>query len=310
MRIEQPEPEIVVRQFQPEVEIRQPQPTITVEQPEPEVTVVQPEPIVTVEAAEPQVDVAQAQPNVTVEQATPEINVTQRQPEVAVVQPEARVLVEESEPVVNVSQAEPQVAVEQAAPEVAVAQAEPTVEVTQGAAEVNVAQEAASVSAELADSATLQASREEGGPDVSVMREAAPTVVVSEVETQKLAAVEAMLVAEVEFEFDSADITAEERDDVLADIVDKVSAADDAVILLTGFASPIGDESYNLQLSERRVEAVEEALIAMGIAADKIRSRSLGEDDPEVTAGAIEETRSEENRRVEIRVVSGADISG
>ncbi|WP_420393616.1 OmpA family protein [Acuticoccus sp.] len=308
VRIEQPEPEIIVRQFQPEVEIRQPQPTITVEQTEPEVAVVQPEPIVTVEAAEPVVDVAQAQPNVTVEQARPEVNVTQRQPEVAVVQPEARVEVEEQEPVVNVTQAQPQVDVTQAAPQVEVEQREATVAVSQPEAEVDVSQSRPAVSADIASGAEVSATREEGGPDVSVMTEDAPTIVIAEAEVRELEAAESIAVIEVEFGFDSAEVTTDQREDVLREAIDAYRTMPEAAVLLTGHASPIGDADYNMELSERRVDAVRDALVELGVEEARIRTRGAGETNTEVPAG--EDERSEENRRVEIRVIDASAISG
>ena len=115
-----------------------------------------------------------------------------------------------------------------------------------------------------------------------------------------------MAVLEVEFGFDSAVVSQDARDDVLAEVVELVAASPDAVVFLTGYASPIGDAAYNRGLAERRVEAVAAALRELGVADDNIRVESAGEQNEEVAAG--ENERSEENRRVEIRVVAGENL--
>jgi len=308
--IEQPKPEIVVRQYQPEVTIRQPKPKITVRQPEPVVRVAQPKPEVTVAAAKPQVEVMQAKPSVTVEQAKPEIQVTQRQPEVEVTQEEAKVSVQESRPEVQVRQDQAEVAVSQAEPQVEVSQAQPQVSVSQGQAEVEVSQDEATVATDLADGAQVTAMREEGGAEVSLQSEDAPEVATDETEevAVRQAAVvgsaEAIAVREVEFGHDSARISANARNDVLMEVRDLVAEHPNAIIFLTGYASPIGDADHNQRLSDRRVEAVSEVLKNMGVPGDAIHVRSMGERNPEVPAG--ENTRSEENRRVEIQVAAQA----
>ena len=306
VNVTQPEPEIIVRQFQPQIDIRQPQPTITVEQPQPQVSVVQPEPIVTVRPAEPQVEVSRAQPTVSVDQAPPEVNVTQRQPEIDVRMPEPEVTVEETPPQIDVTQGEPQVSVSQSEPQVAVTQEQPRVDVAQGEPQVTVEQAEPQIVSDLAEGADVTATTEEGGPDVSVTQETDPEIVVDEsddpnAELAVLAALSPISVLEVEFGFDEDVVSDEARDDVLAEVADLVETGDDVRVLLTGYASPIGDEGYNRELSERRVEAVAAALEELGVPGDIIRTRSLGERNEEVPAS--EDERSEENRRVEIRVV-------
>lgn len=121
--------------------------------------------------------------------------------------------------------------------------------------------------------------------------------------TDVTAGVEVLAVREVEFGFDSADVTAAARTDVLEEVAALATENTDATVLLTGYASPMGDADYNRRLSERRVQAVAEALGELGVAPDAIRTRARGEQDLEVPAS--EDELSEENRRVEIRIETG-----
>ena len=114
---------------------------------------------------------------------------------------------------------------------------------------------------------------------------------------------EGLAVREVEFGFDSAVVPDDARTSVLADVAEMLGMNADATVLLTGHASPIGDAAYNLKLSERRVAAVAEALLSLGVPEGAISTRAQGERNPEVRAG--EDELSEENRRVEILVVIG-----
>jgi len=294
--IDQPQPEVTIRQFQPEVTITQPAPDISVEQSEPQIAVVQPEPEVTVESAEPIVTVEQAEPDVNVDYAEPTVDVTQREPQVSVEAEQPDVQVAEAAPEVSVSQGEPTVNVSQAEPIVNVDQDEATVEVAQGEAQVSTEMEEAQV-----------ALNAESGADVSTMREQGVDVALNledegDIERAALVA-EADLIAleEVEFRFDSAELTDVAMSNI-ADAGDVLGEGD--VALLVGYASPVGDAAYNQDLSERRVESVRQAMLGMGVSADQIRTRAAGENQAEAAANATE--RSEENRRVEIRVIPEA----
>ena len=117
------------------------------------------------------------------------------------------------------------------------------------------------------------------------------------------AATGAIAVLEVEFGFDSAEVPDGARTEVLAEVAGMVGASEGSTVLLTGHASPIGNAAYNLELSERRVGAVAAVLMELGVPDAAISTRAQGEENPEVQAG--ENETSEENRRVEIRVVAG-----
>jgi len=103
----------------------------------------------------------------------------------------------------------------------------------------------------------------------------------------------------VYFDFDRADITAEGQaiiDQLLAD----VGSVGSVNISTTGHADRSGSEDYNMALSLRRADAVREALIAGGIAAEAITVAGRGESEPAVpTPDGVKE---QANRRVEIVV--------
>lgn len=67
-----------------------------------------------------------------------------------------------------------------------------------------------------------------------------------------------------------------------------------AIVLLSGFHDPSGDAATNATLAKARAGSVRDALVAGGVAAERIKFRK-----PESTVGS---GSAEEGRRVEIRV--------
>ena len=67
-----------------------------------------------------------------------------------------------------------------------------------------------------------------------------------------------------------------------------------AIVLLSGFHDTSGDPARNAELAKGRAIAVRDALVAGGVAADRVKFRK-----PESTVGP---GSAEEGRRVEIRV--------
>lgn len=74
-------------------------------------------------------------------------------------------------------------------------------------------------------------------------------------------------------------------------------------ILVEGFTDNTGSESFNQRLSERRAQAVRDALVKQGIGAERIEARGLGEQNP-VASNDHPNGRSL-NRRVEIVIGDG-----
>lgn len=80
---------------------------------------------------------------------------------------------------------------------------------------------------------------------------------------------------------------------VLADSLSKIKAG---FVLLSGFADKSGNAAYNLKLSHRRVNAVKKALLANGLAKEKIVERNFG-------SNQATSENAESERKVVIRIL-------
>lgn len=106
------------------------------------------------------------------------------------------------------------------------------------------------------------------------------------------------------FEFDSANIKpGSER--TIQKVAQFLIDYPDRQIQIEGFTDSVGDESYNQQLSQRRAEAVKQALVEAGVPPNRINAEGMGEEFPvasnDTTAGRLE------NRRVEIIVATNGE---
>lgn len=81
---------------------------------------------------------------------------------------------------------------------------------------------------------------------------------------------------------------------VVAKTLEALGANPKAIVLLSGFHDPSGDPARNAELAKQRAMSVRDALVAGGVAAERVKMRK-----PESTVGA---GTPEEGRRVEIRV--------
>ena len=70
------------------------------------------------------------------------------------------------------------------------------------------------------------------------------------------------------------------------------------IVIVEGHADKSGSNSYNQRLSQRRAEAVRQALVQRGWPADRIQVRAMGEEDPLVATQ--DGVREPANRRVRI----------
>jgi outer membrane protein OmpA-like peptidoglycan-associated protein len=94
-----------------------------------------------------------------------------------------------------------------------------------------------------------------------------------------------------------------------APLLDEVAAvlrqyAELGLIEVQGHTDARGDDRSNLELSQRRAEAVREALIARGVDGARLTARGYGETAPLVPS-AQSEPEHEQNRRVQFVLVSG-----
>lgn len=103
------------------------------------------------------------------------------------------------------------------------------------------------------------------------------------------------------FDFDKATLKKESYPE-LNRVVELLENRESIEIKIIGHADATGPESYNLNLSKRRAEAVEQYLLDKGVAADRLSVEYYGESKPAAT-NDTREGRSK-NRRVEFTIVN------
>jgi OOP family OmpA-OmpF porin len=102
------------------------------------------------------------------------------------------------------------------------------------------------------------------------------------------------------FDFDKAVLKPESFSE-LNRIVALMTERSGMSVLITGHTCDIGEESYNLSLSERRAKAVQKYLTDKGIEQGRIDVKFFGESQPTVPNNSMENRRK--NRRVEFKIV-------
>jgi outer membrane protein OmpA-like peptidoglycan-associated protein len=105
------------------------------------------------------------------------------------------------------------------------------------------------------------------------------------------------------FDYDKADIRASERTKI-GEIQTFMTQNTAAELSLEGYTDPRGTDGYNQKLSERRVKAVRDALVAAGVNGGRIRTGAQGEKSRNCTPET--EDCFQRNRRVEVFVRSGS----
>ena len=127
----------------------------------------------------------------------------------------------------------------------------------------------------------------------NAIAECDPEIVAMRDKPAEVAAVETVMVKELKpvtlaadalFAFDSADLTADGRNQ-LDQVVGSLTAKqlENKQIEITGYTDRIGPESYNQTLSERRAQAVRDYLVSKGLPSDAISTQGLGAAKPVVS---------------------------
>jgi OOP family OmpA-OmpF porin len=106
---------------------------------------------------------------------------------------------------------------------------------------------------------------------------------------------------DVLFEFNKADLRAGALRN-LYPLVSFLKENASRAVTIEGYTDNVGAESYNLDLSQRRAEAVRRFLLENGLTQDRITARGLGEAYP-VASNSTESGR-QMNRRVEIVIAN------
>lgn len=111
------------------------------------------------------------------------------------------------------------------------------------------------------------------------------------------------LASDAYFGFDKAELTADGRAK-LDELAASMSGKQDPQIQITGYTDRLGSESYNMNLSQKRAEAVKAYLVGKGIQTEIIATTAMGPKNPVVTcegqSGAALIQCLGPNRRTEI----------
>lgn len=128
--------------------------------------------------------------------------------------------------------------------------------------------------------------------EANAVAECDPEIVAARDAKSDVAAMEVIVVKEMKpvklasdalFDFDKAVLT-EDGKARLSKLLNGLTATDlqDKKIQITGHADRIGDESYNVGLSQRRATAVREYLVSSGVVPDFIETTGVGAAQPVV----------------------------
>jgi outer membrane protein OmpA-like peptidoglycan-associated protein len=167
-------------------------------------------------------------------------------------------------------------------------------------AQAQLAREQAATAQERADEATQQAEelRQQREADLQRMQQALGKV--AETHRTPTGLVVTLDSKSIRFDFDKAEIKPEYRD-ILNRIAGILLTFRGYRIAVYGYTDDIGTQAYNLQLSQRRADAVRDFFVQAGISPTIMSTKGFGKSDPRVP-GNNEQARAA-NRRVEIAIV-------
>jgi len=111
---------------------------------------------------------------------------------------------------------------------------------------------------------------------------------------------EPIMFEDVHFDFDRFSLRPEALK-ILDDAVAKLQSSPDLTVTIEGHCDSIGTVEYNLALGERRSNSVRDYLVSRGIAANRLRTVSYGEERP-IADNDTAEGRAM-NRRAHLAVI-------
>jgi outer membrane protein OmpA-like peptidoglycan-associated protein len=173
-------------------------------------------------------------------------------------------------------------------------------------AQTEVARQQAAAQQQRADQATQQAEQYRKAREVELAQLEEALGQIAETHRTAMGLVMTLDSKSIRFDFDKADIKPEYRD-ILNRIAGILMTLKGFTIAIYGYTDDVGTQSYNLQLSRRRAEAVRDFLVQTGISATILSTRGFGKSDPR-TPGNSEQARAA-NRRVEIAIVEAKVVT-
>ena len=84
----------------------------------------------------------------------------------------------------------------------------------------------------------------------------------------------------------------------LVEVVDLLQSEPDKNIRIEGHTDAVGDANTNLEISQRRADAVFEALVSLGVVSERVTTQGMGEDFP-IASNETDDGRAQ-NRRVDV----------
>ena len=133
-------------------------------------------------------------------------------------------------------------------------------------------------------------------------RRRADSIAAAEAAMRNAGAARAALTATVHFDYDQADLRAEDRA-ILDAKVPILQANPGVTIRIQGHTDERGSDEYNLALGQRRAAAVKRYLVDHGIAESRIQTTTYGEERP--VAQGSDEAAYAQNRRAEFEITAG-----
>ena len=105
---------------------------------------------------------------------------------------------------------------------------------------------------------------------------------------------------DVLFDFDQASLKANSRDSIITTLANYLIKNPDRKVIVEGYTDSKGSAAYNQGLSERRANAVKNALVRAGVDPSRIVAQGYGKEYP-VASNATNSGRAQ-NRRVEVTI--------
>ena len=83
----------------------------------------------------------------------------------------------------------------------------------------------------------------------------------------------------VYFDYDSSTVKPSERSKI-EEVASKLGGMEGASVIVEGHCDERGSAEYNLALGERRALAIRAYLVGLGVAAERVQTKSFGEENP------------------------------